>query len=223
MKKRITLLIVLVIPLLVNAQKAYHKLGLGIGFGYAYMKGDLPRVQPKEVYIGNAEYLITPYLVGTAELQVGNMAARELIGHRYFKSRFWAATGNLHLYMGQFLDRFRGPFYHGSAFGKVLQGIYLGAGAGVIKSVQEEIYREEGNEALFRGWDDDRDVVVPLSVGIDNSGFSSRLVAGLRYQYNFGMGDNMDGYAIRGSGLDKYSTVSISLKYRFGRQSAYFH
>lgn len=221
MKRIFTLLIVLVIPLITNAQKLYRKFSVGVGTGLAYNHGDLRGREGKEVYMGNLEYFFTPYIVGNGELQVGNMAGYGLETNRYFRSDFRSVTGNLKLYMGRLTDKFRGPYAYKTKLSQLFEGLYAGAGVGMIKSTQQEIYRQKDND-LYRGWDTDRDLIVPVSVGLDNSSFNSRVVAGVRYQYAFGLGDNMDGYAIKGSARDMYSTISVSLKYRFGSEHRYF-
>jgi len=216
-----TLFLVLVIPLIVNAQKQYRQFSIGIGTGLARNHGDLRVAESRQVYMGNLEYFFNPYLVANGELVVGSMAAKGLASNRAFLSNFGAGTANLKVYFGRYIDRFRGPMYRRSSFSSVLSGVYFGAGLGAIKSSQREIVRSN-HDPMYRGWNEDRDVILPISVGIDNSVSDSRIITGIRYQLVLCAGDNIDGYAIWHSGQDKFSTLSVSVKYRFGGFRTYY-
>lgn len=222
MKRVFTLLAALSIPLLLSAQKDFRRFSIGMGTGIANVHGDLRSPQAKNIYSGMAEYYFTPYFAGSAEVSMGNMSAQGLQSDRYFRSDFKAASGNIRFYVGHYIDRYRGPMYNKTMASKILEGFYAGAGAGVIKSSQKEINRKK-DDPMYRGWDNDRDVIIPVSLGFDNSGFNSRLIAGIRAQFVFCLGDNLDGYAISQSGLDRFSTLSASIKYRFGRNHTFYH
>ena len=209
-------------PLLVSAQKDFRRFSFGIGTGLANAHGDLRSSQAKNIYSGTAEYYFTPYLAGSGEVLLGNMAAHGLQSDRYFRSDFRAASVNIRLYVGHYFDRYRGPMYNKTMVSKLVEGFYAGVGAGAIKSYQREINRKK-DDPFYRGWNTDRDVIIPVSLGFDNSGFNSRVVAGIRAQYVFCFGDNIDGYAIWKSGLDSFSTVTASVKYRFGRVRTFYH
>ena len=215
MKTIHTLIIILFSPFILLAQKEYRKFSIGGGVGIVQSVGDVNSSQFKQVYLGSAEYYLTPYISGMGELQVGNMSGSDPSNNRYFNNNFKAVMGVARIYMGQFMDKYRGAFVGKTNSTRALEGVFLSAGAGAIKSVQREIYRQKDNP-MFQGNNADRDIFFPVSIGIDNSGFNSRLITGIRYQYNFALGDQVDGYAISGSRSDMFSSVTMSIKYKFG-------
>lgn len=220
MKTIYTSVILLFTPIVLFAQKEFHKFSIGGGVGAVQSVGDVRSGQIKEMYVGNAEFYLTPYISGMGEVQIGNMSGHDPSNNRYFNNNFKAVLGMARLYMGQFLDKYRGAFDGKTNSTKVLESIFVGAGAGAIKSVQREVYRQKDNP-MFQGNNADRDIFFPVSIGIDNSGFSSRLITGIRYQYNFALGDQVDGYAISGSRSDMFNSVTVSVKYKFGPKGIY--
>lgn len=210
--KNITLFL-LFLPSLIYAQQNFHKLSIGAGGGITSNRGELNSPQKKELIIGTADYYLTPFLHGGIEAQLGKMSGQETSYNRYFENNFKALIVSAKLHLGQFMNN--SPANRNTLLTNAVKGVYAGLGTGVIKNSQQQIYRDKNNR-LTMGTNSNKEIFVPVSVGIDNSGFQSRLIAGLRYQANYVLGDQVDGYYSAGSRNDFYSNISITLKYKFG-------
>ena len=220
MKKINTLLFLLITPLLLSAQRNFHRFSIGAGAGLTDSRGDLSSSQFKRLYVGSAEYYFTPYVAGVLEAQAGTLSGHDYSNNRYFNNSFKAGLASMKVYAGQFMDHYRGAFDSKTNFKRTMEGTFISAGAGMIKNNQTQIYRQNNNP-LFQGSNSNKDIFIPVGVGIDNSGFNSRVIAGIRYQYNFVLGDQVDGYSMPGSRNDMYNTFTFSVKYKFGPKGIY--
>lgn len=211
--KNIYTLLLCFLPSLIYAQKNFHKLSIGAGGGITNNRGELNSPQNKQLLIGTADYYLTPFLHGGIEAQMGTISGRETSYSRHFQNDFKALILSAKLHLGQFMNNM--PDNRNTLLINTVKGVYAGLGTGVIKNSQQQIYRDSNNQ-LTRGTNNNKEIFVPVSVGIDNSGFHSRLIAGLRYQANYVLGDQLDGYYSAGSRNDFYSNISVTLKYKFG-------
>ncbi|WP_207532584.1 hypothetical protein [Desertivirga arenae] len=215
MRKNSTLLLLFIFPPVLFAQKDYRKISIGAGAGITQMRGDLQSSQAKRTYLANAEYYFSPYLAGVLEGQAGTMSGQDIGNKRQFSNSYRTGSLSVKLYMGEFTDNYSSHHSGQSSFSKAIAGLFASAGLGIIRNNQTQIYRQ-ANNPVFGGSNTNKDVFVPLSTGIDNSGFGQRVIASIRYQYNFVLGDQVDGYSTPGSRNDMYNTLTISLKYKFG-------
>ena len=217
MRKIYTLIWVLALPFQLFAQRNFHRFSIGAGAGLTHSMGDVKGSQARKLLSGTADYYLTPFLHGGVEVQIGNMSGLEASNNRYFNNSFKAVIVNAKIHLGQFMND---NDYHSGAVEKLSKGLFIGTGAGIIKNNQTEIYRQAGNQ-LTNGLNNNKDVFFPFSAGLDNSGFHNRIIAGIRYQYNYALGDQVDGYSRSGSRNDVFSNVTLNLKYRFGKKGVW--
>ncbi|WP_207422917.1 hypothetical protein [Desertivirga brevis] len=220
MRRFFTLSILLFIPLFMFAQKSYRRLSIGAGAGITQMRGDLQSSQSKRTYLVNMDYYLTPFLAGVVEGQTGTISGQDPSSKRNFSNSYKSGAISMKMYVGGLTVQNSHSYSAQSGFSRVISGIFASAGVGVIQNNQTQIYRQS-DDPIFGGSNSNKDIFVPLSTGIDNSGFGKRIVAGIRYQYNFVLGDQVDGYSTPGSRNDMYNTLTLSLKYKFG-PSRYF-
>lgn len=214
MRKIYTLLLIVLFPLLLSAQRNFHRFSIGAGAGLTQSRGDVKGSPTSKLINASADYYLTPFLHGGLELQTGNLTGLDATNIRYFNNNFKAIITSVKIHLGQFL---KDDDYRSGLVEKTVRGLFIGSGAGIIKNNQTEIYRQRDNP-LTNGLNNNKDVFVAFSAGIDNSGFHNRMIAGIRYQYNYALGDQVDGYSRRGSRNDVFSNITFSLKYKFGPQ-----
>lgn len=215
MRKIFTLSLLLLLPLFIFAQQSFRRLSIGAGAGITQIRGDLQSSQAKRTFLANAEYYLTPFLAGVIEGQTGTISGQDPSNSRRFSNSYKSGTLSTKLYLGGLTSNTSRSYGGQSALNKVVSGIFASAGVGVIHNNQKQIYRQS-NDPVFSGSNSNKDVFIPLSTGIDNSGFGQRIVAAIRYQYNFVLGDQVDGYSTPGSRNDMYNTLTLSVKYKFG-------
>lgn len=221
MKKTLTLLSVVLIPLLSSAQRNFYRLSAGIGGGMTQNQGDLNSPKPQSLVLGTLDYHFSPYIYSGLEVQAGRIAGTETERYgRQYQNNFITTLFLTKIHAGQFIRR------RGFATGteaivlNTIKGIYAGSGIGLIANNQKKIFRDQNNY-LTSGSSQNIEGVLPLTIGIDNSAFYSRYIIGLGYQAHFAMGDQLDGYSTRGSNTDFYSTLVLTLRMKFGPYGIY--
>lgn len=199
------------------AQKNFHKFSIGAGGGITHIRGDLNSAQSKQLLLGNTDYYLTPFVHGGLEAQIGKISGQDPSGERYFQNDFKAIQISGKIHLGQFMSREAGSiaYPYKTLLINTIKGIYVGAGGGIIKNNQTQIFRDPYNKSTL-GTNNNKEIYFPLSVGIDNSGFNRKIIAGIRYQGNYVLGDQVDGYYRSGSRNDFYSTITLNVKYKFG-------
>jgi len=197
-----------------TAQINFHRLSIGLAGGLTNNHGDLNSPQPSKVIGGSGSFYFSPFLNADIELQKGTLSGYETYNSRHFQNDFYAVTLSGKIHLGQFLPALRRSHGRASLIRHSLQGIFAGAGGGIIQNRQTRIYRETDNSTAS-GLNSNKELFVPLSFGVDNSGFNSRIITGICYQANYVLGDHVDGY-YGGNKNDFYSTLMLSLKYKFG-------
>jgi len=104
---------------------------------------------------------------------------------------------------------------------RVLKSIYLGTGGGLLVSSQSKIQRTPlpgASSFIYVGQSENEELFIPVMAGIDiHTSREPGLIFTVQYAMNFVLGDNMDGYLISGSRNDTFSTLSLGVKYAFGR------
>ena len=139
MKHTYALLLILFTPFLSSAQKNFYKLSIGAGAGITKSYGDLSTSHAKKLFIGNADYYLTPFLHGGIELQSGNISGVDNANNRYFNNNFKAGMVTAKVHLGQFMKAYDSYGNRHALINKSLMGFFASASAGLIKSNQTEI------------------------------------------------------------------------------------
>lgn len=209
---------------LASAQDNFRRYTIGAFAGITANSSDLPKAGNETMLGGGAEVYLTKYLSGVLSFQKGKLSGSESRStQRYFLNDFAAFTFNGKVYLGQFIGGNKGRYQINSEEFplRVLKGIYLGTGGGLLISNQNKIQRTPipgASPSIYVGQNKNKELFIPVLTGIDI--FTCRepgLIFTLQYSMNFVLGDNMDGYLISGSRNDTFSSLSIGLKYAFGR------
>ncbi|PWG80512.1 outer membrane beta-barrel protein [Pararcticibacter amylolyticus] len=215
------LYLIFLLPASVFAQNEFRRFAVGANAGITTSKNDLSSSKYKFAFGGTADFYFSRYVNIGAELQKGKLAGSESASPgRYFVNDYKAATAYGKVHLGQFMGNSgRYHFNDEGIINRFIKGIYAGSGIGLISSSQVSINRKPvpGREALFRGANWNKELVIPVLAGVDlQTSREPRVILSMKFQANFLMGDNMDGYYIPGSGNDMYGVFNIGLKYMFG-------
>ncbi|WP_374164581.1 hypothetical protein [Arcticibacter sp. MXS-1] len=210
------------LSLAATAQQGYRRFAFGGGAALANSESDLQSSGRDLMLWAGADLYLTHYFNLGIELQRGKLRGTDGDrSFRLFENQFSAVEiyGKIHL--GELLTTTGGYRLDRDSFAqRVLKGIYLGSGGGVLISDQKKIERRAppGLEYLYRGVDKNKELYIPLMAGAEFQPFrESRFFLALQFQRNLLLGDNMDGYYIGGSSPDVFSSLGLGLKYTFGR------
>lgn len=201
------------------AQKNFHKLSIGGGAGYTLPYADLEKVSLGFSKYGVIDYYLTPFITVGAEVQKGILQGGDVItdpNHQQFVNSYLSITVGGKVQLGEFLKEsdLRSNFLYN------IRGIYVGAGAGIIRNKVEAVRYYGFN--FYDGAEASREIMFPLNYGI-NFYFSdkwdrTRFVINLNGQSNIILGEGLDGYQYDPGVVvnDIYSFYSVGIRYNFG-------
>ncbi|HXS35586.1 MAG TPA: hypothetical protein VN721_02710 [Flavipsychrobacter sp.] len=202
---------------------AAHRFCVSVGGGVTTLFADLPNPTNEGAARVNLDYNITEFISFGVEGQYGYLAASGLFvapenpnrGHISVTNTFNAANLNVRVGIGQFMQKAQSPVM------RVVKGIYVGAGFGVINSnVTADVQRyPEPDKELIGFKPVTTEMIVPVNVGL-NVNVSANLVLNLNIQYSSSLDDYLDGYKPdlpSNKSKDSYSFISAGIRYDFGR------
>lgn len=200
---------------------AQYDLGLGADFNKAYT--DAQTVTISQSVHFNFNYNVSPYLNYIVELQSGELKGGDALNTstgRQFTNAFTSVILRGQVQAGEIMD------YSQSQFANGLKNFYLSTGVGFVINHMNKINRESIKTPGFysAGDDNSNQILIPARIGYEFKVFNSydqpSFKIDLGYQYNFILGDGLDGYTI-GNKNDSYSQYSIGIKFAIGGISSY--
>lgn len=232
MKKRINITVLLLLSSnILFAQLSYNYTGysVGLGGGLALASADLAKKINKNAFFVNLNYNYSPYTTFTAELQAGKLAGGDRvtdIARRAFENSFKAVVFYADLQAGEYID------YRNRGFLNIIKNFYAGTGFGVIHNRMTSIQRTSLNDPkyTFPGQDASTELMLPVRIGYEfkfyNDYQEPQTRVNINYQINWVYGEGLDGYndpstMFRNNYVDRYSLLSVSVKYSFGNPISY--
>lgn len=225
MKKLILTFSICLTVLLAKAQLGYnyaqYDLGVAAALNYAYTDAETVEGTPA-VHL-NFTYNHTPFLNYIAEVQVGRLAggdALQTISGREFKNNYTAVSFRTQIQAGELMN------YENSTIFNALKNVYLSAGIGVIYNNMSEINRTSLYIPDFTstGRNTSSEAFIPVKIGYEFKVFNSydepSFKVDLGYQYNYILGDQLDGIKA-GTRKDVYSQFVIGVKFAIGGFTSY--
>ncbi|WP_299290484.1 hypothetical protein [uncultured Mucilaginibacter sp.] len=213
------------------AQLSYNfsNYSVGIGGGIVRADADLAQHTTKEAIFGTLNYNYSPYITITGELQAGKLAGgnpQTDKDTRAFVNNYKAAILYGDIQAGEFID------YQYRDLLNILKNIYVGTGIGVIHNSMAFVQRVSLNNPgyVFPGENSSTELMVPLRIGYELKFFNYYQEPHIRlnfgYQMNWVYGEGLDGYndppsMFRNNHVDRYSMISIGVKYNFGNPVSY--
>lgn len=224
MKRFILTIGTCLICFMVKAQTGYnyaqYDAGLGIALNQAYT--DAETITKTPALLLNVTYNHTPFLNYIAELQLGRLAGGDsvnTISGRQFKNNYTAATFRAQIQAGEFIDYADNKVYN------ALKNIYLSSGLGVIYNNMVEINRiSRIPNFVSTGRNTSTEFFIPIKAGYEFKVFNSynepTIKIDLGYQYNYVLGDQLDGIKA-GSRKDVYTQLVLGVKFAIGGYTSY--
>lgn len=206
-----------------SAQSNFYKYSVGAGGGVTIGYGDLRSQSLSPAAYGTAEFYFTPYVSMGVEGQLGRIKGGDTTaGFANYNNKYKAGSLYARLAAGAFMNH----TYRHTTLKKLIRGVYVGTGIGLIRNDIVERYPTVNvNPRVDQGKRHSWDALVPLNVGL-NYGISEkngyeRYVFNLNFQGNLTFGEGMDGFDRNPlfsskTSNDIYTFTSIGIKYKFG-------
>lgn len=235
MKKIFLLFIIVFSAATARAQFSYNFMPQGVGFDVSTIRGftNVAKQNNTLAFGGYYTYYITPYWLGTFELQGGRLWGGSRVTDPYgreYENNYFAALIHTDLQLGQVID------YDESAFMNVLKNLYFGIGAGFIRdNVKNQRYNlfptgYAVGTYRFPGVDKSTNPDLNFRLGYEFKFYNEFDEPDIRlhveYVAHIVYGEGLDGYddptnKFRNNFPDQYRQVSIGLVYNFGLIRAY--
>jgi hypothetical protein len=225
MKKLILTICICFTVILAKAQLGYnyaqYDLGVAAALNYAYTDAETVKGTPA-VHL-NFTYNHTPFLNYIAEVQIGRLAGGDsllTLSGRQFKNSYTAVSFRGQIQAGEFIN------YENRTIFNALKNIYLSAGVGVMYNNMTEINRTSLYIPDFTspGRNNSSEVFIPMKVGYEFKIFNSydepSVKVDLGYQYNYVLGDQLDGIKA-GVRKDMYMQFVVGIKFAIGGFTSY--
>jgi hypothetical protein len=224
-KKGLLLLIVCLAAGTAKAQIGYNYAQYDLGIGGAVNKvyGDAQTVTSSYSAHFNFNYNVSPYINYVVELQTGELKGGDSLHTstgRQFLNKFTSVIMRGQFQAGEVID------YSQSKFANAFKNLYLSTGIGFVVNHITQINRNSILQpGFYTGGDNNsNELLIPARIGYEFKVFNSydqpSFKIDLGYQYNFILGDGLDGYTI-GNQKDAYSQITIGIKFAIGGISSY--
>lgn len=200
---------------------AQYDLGLGLDINKVY--GDAQTIKSSKSAHFNFNYNAGPYINYIIEVQTGVLQGGDSLTTttgRQFKNNFNAVMFRAQLQMGEIFD------YADKPIPNAFKNLYVSSGVGFVVNHITNINRESILTPGFYtpGELNSNEIVIPARVGYEfkvyNSYDEPAFKIDLGYQYNFVLGDSLDGFTA-GTQKDHYSQYSIGIKFAVGGITSY--
>jgi len=198
-----------------KAQLGYNfsQVDLGVGIGLNQVSdGITPKTMTQSIHF-NFTYNKTPYTNFVFEAQFGKLAGGDSTsaksGGLQYNNNYAAFLFRGQLQLGEILDYQRSPFYN------ALKNLYVSAGLGFVVNHITSISRIG---SFTPGLDNSNLPFIPVRLGYEFKIFNSyqqpNIKIDLGLQYNYVLGDNLDGYA---TGTNQaYIQYTLGVKFAIG-------
>jgi hypothetical protein len=200
---------------------AQYDLGLGLDINKAYT--DAQTVTTTRSGHFNFNYNVGPFVNYVVDFQTGRLQGGDALNTstgRQFTNSFNAVMFRGQLQLGEVLD------YSQSAMANAFKNLYFSTGVGFVVNHITEINRASIQVPGFytSGEDNSNQILIPARVGYEFKFFNRYNEPGFKidlgYQYNFIMGDGLDGFTA-GTQKDSYSQLSLGIKFAVGGVTSY--
>jgi len=200
----------------------YAQYDLGVSGAANKVYGDAQSVKTTPSVNFSFNYNQTPFVNYILEVQAGKLeggnALKDSSG-RQFSNSFTAVMFRAQVQAGELID------YSQSAFGNALKNLYISSGVGfVVNHVTTNRYSVLIPEFYTPGEDNSNEILIPARIGYEfkvyNKYNEPSFKIDLAYQYNFILGDELDGFKA-GKANDAYTQISLGIKFAIGGTTSY--
>lgn len=221
-------ILLLILSLSANLAKAqlgfdYSQYDFGLGVGINTVYGDAETMTQTPSFHVNFGYNVSPFINYVFEGQFGQLkggdSLRTLSG-RQFVNQFTAVMLRAQVQAGELID------YSDSPIKNALKNFYVGTGIGFVVNHITSISRYSTLVPGFYspGDNNSSEIMIPARIGYEFKLFNQynqpSFKVDIGYQYNFIMGDDLDGYVV-GTKKDAYAQWTIGVKFALGGVTSY--
>ncbi|QJD95207.1 hypothetical protein HH214_04595 [Mucilaginibacter robiniae] len=225
MKKISITLIICLVSVLAKAQLGFNYAQYDLGISGTFNRAYTDAETIKSTHSANLHftYNYTPYLNYIAEVQLGKLAGGDSVNTlsgRQFNNHYVSVTFRAQLQAGEIMD------YSNSRFLNALKSLYVSSGVGVIYNNMHDIHRSSLyiDGYTTTGLNTSSELLIPAKIGYEfklyNSYNEPAIKLDIGYQYNFIMGDQLDGMKV-GVRNDGFGQFVIGLKFGVGGITSY--
>jgi hypothetical protein len=200
---------------------AQYDLGIGLDMNKAYT--DAQTIKTTKSGHFNFNYNVSPFVNYIIEFQTGTLQGGDSLtttSGRQFTNTFNAVMFRAQLQMGEIID------YSQGGLANTFKNVYVSSGVGFVVNHLTEINRASIQVPGFytAGEDNSNEILIPVRVGYEFKFYNRYNQPGFKidvgYQYNFIMGDGLDGFPV-GKQRDSYSQISFGIKFAVGGVISY--
>jgi hypothetical protein len=225
LKKGFLLLTTCLIVTAAKAQVGYDYAQYDLGFGGSINKvyGDAQTITSNKAAHLNFNYNVSPYVNYVLEFQTGELKGGDSVvtsTGRQFTNIYTAVMFRAQVQAGELID------YSQSAFANALKNLYLSTGIGFVVNHITKInrYSLQTPDFYTSGENNSNEILIPARIGYEFKMFNKydqpSFKVDLGYQYNFILGDGLDGFIV-GDKKDAYSQFTIGIKFAIGGITSY--
>jgi len=214
------------VSFLVKAQIGFDYAQYDVGFAAGLNQASSADVQTLKTTPSinlNFTYNQSPFINYVFNVEVGRLkgGSPNTSTQRQFENHFSAYSFRIQVQAGEIMD------YSQSAIANAFKNLYLSSGLGYINN--NVVFRTNDVHLLENGQvlpfePKTNEIFIPVRLGYEFKFFNSynqpSVKIDLGYQYNFIMGDNLDGY-VAGAHNDAYSQVTLGFKFAIGGVTSY--
>jgi hypothetical protein len=224
LKALVLTIVICFASLISKAQLGYNYSQFDAGFGGAMNQvyGDAESVTSTASVNFSLNFNQTPYLNYILEAQAGKLeGGNRLVDttSRQFSNSFTAFLFRIQVQAGELIDYSDSPFANG------LKNFYISSGIGyVVNNLRTSRYSLKIPNYYTPGEDHSNEIFIPARIGYEfkfyNQFDEPSVRIDLAYQYNFVMGDELDGFNT-GHQKDAFSQISLGIKFAIGSKTSY--
>ncbi len=208
-----------------RAQLGFDYSPYDIGFGASINKvyGDAETQTNTPSIHFNLGYNVSPYINYIFEVQAGQLKGGDSVhtlSGRQFTNAFTAVMFRAQVQAGEVID------YSDSRLANAFKNFYLSTGIGFVVNHITSInrYSIQVPGVYTPGDNNSNEILIPARIGYEFKIFNNygqpSVKIDLGYQYNFIMGDGLDGFTA-GSAKDGYSQFTLGVKFALGDVISY--
>jgi hypothetical protein len=222
LKTALLLFAVCLISVGAKAQIGYDYSVYDIGFagGINRVYGDAETFTNTPSVHLNFNYNIGPFINYVFEIQAGQLKGGDslhTVSGRQFANSFTSIMLRCQVQAGEVID------YSQSKFNNALKNLYLSTGVGFVVNhlTMANRYSIQIPGYYTPGTNNSNEILIPARIGYEFKLFNQynqpSVKIDLGYQYNFIMGDLLDGYQVGGKN-DAYSQFTLGVKFAIGTE-----
>ena len=224
--KTLSLILLMSLPCFAYSQaiRPFKLIDIGTGVSFNRVAGDAETYTNTTSYNLSVNYNPDPYLNFITEFSLGELAGgdeKNTLSGRQFQNAFKSIAFRGQIQLGYLTTGRQNETL------RAMRDLYVGAGVGLIANDIKSINRQSilVPEYVTTGANNSTEVFFPLRVGyelkIKNSFKDTFCKLDFGYQYNLGLGDNIDGFQA-GKLKDNFAQLFVGLKLcAFGRTWGY--